>query len=1148
MPWLCFTLGYRLFLEREAENLPGGRCFETFFYPFQTGFYTILEDKVDNEILSALTLAWVGSFPGHKAVSTMAVSPMPLDDPSSVHNPRWGDPGIVANPIQNTWQSILDGANPIEINGVKIYNPVFLTVDKDRNFLDIAPRQVGYDRQGNPIIKGDGHDLISRPTFPLKIPGSYVVKGTIKLFGTIPAEITTANDGNGVYEIVKPIWSLYFDIAWLIPDLAQLTGISLKDMTLTYRSKYRGSISPGLRLDFKLVPMGPLEPVATVLKEVFGQEKPNLILSGLLSLHRNWDVAPKPIAFSLRAALLQMNLKLADVVTITELGVDVHVTQGIGNDDSGRPNYDFGLGFSGAGAVNVPGSCVPMRVHWNLSQLDTVYWLSLQLTDEEWTNVLGVIGLNLSKVQFTAIFATTDLANSISFSIQACLQYRSGMVMVGGSLSKNNCEVEGLIRDFDLALLTEFYEDVFGHELCDIGAEHQIVFDFLHLRVTNGLISFSGAVTLNGYTSVNASITLSTVGIEITGGVDDIDFGFVTIKNLHLDVFIGRIDSKGTPYRASISGTVDIEGIVVTVGLYVDGYGSTPQWIVYGEIEDLKLSDLASVLRGTFLDLQLTKVALIASNREGQQVQLPNKFSYPVVKGLQLWATVKQIDVIRTLTRDQQGPPEIQLCIAFDAVQKSLAVSLLLSTPATGQEDPLELRFVLDAGIYKATGAASMNGFWTNPFGISPKVKVADLALEVEIIYAEFLETGPSRIGLGGKLIVGQTTGALAVNVDQNPTDELISVTIQQLGLSDLILFARQVAQQDIPSLPSDILFFRNVFLYISTGVWFNNKYYPPGLKFDCDMDVFGKQAKADAVINAIDGIKIDGTIDSFDLGPLELTGKDGKNAELDIEIGTSIQRILLDGAFRIGDIASASTHVEVELLPEPRFNFTFAVQFTPLTSFSVLAKMLGSLFRNNTQDLDFVLHAEFAQDILQYLTDQAQDYFKSFDAAQKAGFEAEHKKLDEEEKSAKLGLEKALGVLDDAKAVWEALRRYVYRRFNEARALVDSELKALREVVSKTRAALDEVVRGLEAALEAAKRNATSLIDTAEAALATARRIGKENVKKLEEALSDSERALTVAFGDVDRAIRQAEADVKQAQGRSALKLCTCLVGSGRH
>jgi hypothetical protein len=42
-----------------------------------------------------------------------------------------------------------------------------------------------------------------------------------------------------------------------------------------------------------------------------------------------------------------------------------------------------------------------------------------------------------------------------------------------------------------------------------------------------------------------------------------------------------------------------------------------------------------------------------------------------------------------------------------------------------------------------ATATGVMHGFWNNPFGIGSSVKIGpDLALSVEIIFAQFITTG----------------------------------------------------------------------------------------------------------------------------------------------------------------------------------------------------------------------------------------------------------------------------------------------------------------------------------------------------------------------------------------------------------------------
>jgi hypothetical protein len=49
----------------------------------------------------------------------------------------------------------------------------------------------------------------------------------------------------------------------------------------------------------------------------------------------------------------------------------------------------------------------------------------------------------------------------------------------------------------------------------------------------------------------------------------------------------------------------------------------------------------------------------------------------------------------------------------------------------------------LDFNLIEAKATGQMKGFWKNPFGISENVKIGpDLALSVEIIFAQFVTTG----------------------------------------------------------------------------------------------------------------------------------------------------------------------------------------------------------------------------------------------------------------------------------------------------------------------------------------------------------------------------------------------------------------------
>ena len=69
--------------------------------------------------------------------------------------------------------------------------------------------------------------------------------------------------------------------------------------------------------------------------------------------------------------------------------------------------------------------------------------------------------------------------------------------------------------------------------------------------------------------------------------------------------------------------------------------------------------------------------------------------------------------------------------------------------------------------------------------------------------------------------------------------EELISAKATNLSLTDLVTFARQVTQLDIPY-PPDILDFKSLYIYISPGgCWVGTKYYPAGFAFSASGTLF---------------------------------------------------------------------------------------------------------------------------------------------------------------------------------------------------------------------------------------------------------------------------------------------------------------------
>jgi len=143
---------------------------------------------------------------------------------------------------------------------------------------------------------------------------------------------------------------------------------------------------------------------------------------------------------------------------------------------------------------------------------------------------------------------------------------------------------------------------------------------------------------IDGHRAVKAVVAIHRDGISITGSLEDITLGAVTITRAQLDVFIGRTN-PGTTSRVggfSITGNVHFHGIDVSVSVQTLVEGGQVSWTVYGELDaDLRLENLAPKVKGTFLDLSLTKVAFIASNVDSLEgVEEFNVFNYPIRRGL----------------------------------------------------------------------------------------------------------------------------------------------------------------------------------------------------------------------------------------------------------------------------------------------------------------------------------------------------------------------------------------------------------------------------------------------------------------------------------------------------------------------------------
>ena len=153
------------------------------------------------------------------------------------------------------------------------------------------------------------------------------------------------------------------------------------------------------------------------------------------------------------------------------------------------------------------------------------------------------------------------------------------------------------------------------------------------MSTRDGLL-LRGAVTVDGHTSANASIALSSKGIHITGDVQNLRIEYLPdIERASLDININK-----EAIFVQLAATVVVERKhKFGVNLYLNkNSGEQLEYTVYGAYQgDFQLRNLLEALEGTFLDVSLQEVAICASNMETPQAQISQKLlAYDIKRGM----------------------------------------------------------------------------------------------------------------------------------------------------------------------------------------------------------------------------------------------------------------------------------------------------------------------------------------------------------------------------------------------------------------------------------------------------------------------------------------------------------------------------------
>jgi hypothetical protein len=675
--------------------------------------------------------------------------------------------------------------------------------------------------------------------------------------------------------------------------------------------------------------------------------------------------------------------------------------------------------------------------------------------------------------------------------------------------------------EFTLDDLADIFSSVTGKQA--LLPDFDVTFDKVMIGLANAdctidNVSLQQGLTLMCQLTVHghqcaATVLITKDGISFTGSLGKIDIGPVHLKQATLKMSIYDTAS-GKPTEFAIISDAIIENIEVICQVSYEKIQQTWNCVLYAGIEakSFGVSTVFPAAKDSFVDsLKFSKIAFIYSTQNCTTQN--SEYSFTVNQGLQLVGSLEEIPTLTSLIGSKHvglvfnahfgastditiAMPDTRLHLGgsvtcdpfsiriFITPKPSFQLIFGLDVSIAKQHDPLHFDFALDINPIEAIGSATMKNWWQDPFGIQGLKIGPAVALQVGIIYEQFLTTGiPSEFGIAGGLAIGTVEAAMAVNISEDPTHEILMGKLNELSPKDLVAFAETITELKLGEEAIPNFFeFRNIELYCApSGGTIGTITYQAGFSFSGDLTLFEKHVTVYALCSDT-GVKAKGEFDKIDIGLLKITGENGKNATLDLELTNEKQLVHIDGAFEFlgsgaGIYVDISTH---------GIHFQFEQQFVGLIKYTLKGDSQGTI--TNPASLDFTLLSEFDNDLTDYLKNTLSQ--KIHDAINTVDT-----KLEDAQKS-----------VNDAEKTYKVLYDPLKKKFDQAQADADQYLKKCQQQVVQE------------------KQKYTAALEQAKADLATAK-------KTYDDAFKSAKDAVTKAQASYDAAMRTAQNSVTKAQ-----------------
>lgn len=651
-------------------------------------------------------------------------------------------------------------------------------------------------------------------------------------------------------------------------------------------------------------------------------------------------------------------------------------------------------------------------------------------------------------------------------------------------------------------------------------------------------LTLGSTIGVHGET-IEATAQISPNGVVFDGSLSSFSVGPINVNKTNLDFEIYKKQAD-KPTKFEISGEVEIEGLTLDCGVYFEK-NTTFTTVLYANIQSdgFGLGDVFAPAKGTFVDeLQFSQAGFIYATADCTTKN--ESLNYTVQEGLNLMGVVKQIPGLDELTKKKNvgmvlsahigtqtkigvALPDTRLDLGHSVKTDPFKIEIgITPTPelalifgmdveVPNQNTPLHFDMKLALGMIDASGSVTMKNYWKNPFGINGLKIGPAVAVELGINYPQFVSTGtPSTFGLAGGLEIGGTNVQMAVKVSENPTEEILMGKLEELQPADLINFATQMIKLDVPNVP-DFFEIKELELYMApTGGSIGTINYKQGFSFTGDVIIGGKEISMYTRISD-NGIEGAGHIDHIKLGPLEITGEKGKDAEVSLALTTSEQAVSFDGAFKFLGFEEG-LFLDVS---NKGVEFKFEQDFFDLLKYEIQGKSSGSL--SDPTNMDFQLSGEMDNDITSFLKNEVT------------------KKIDVVLKEANTEIKKAEQDVDVAKAAYDKVYNAAQKELTNAQAAADKELKKLQGGLSRAKSDYTSSVNSAQRTLNNAKSAYEKAFDDAQDAVNSAQRTYNNGIKSAQNEVNNAQRTYNNGINSAQNAVNSAERAYNNSIGSAA-------------